>query len=263
MRRTPRPGFTLIELLISISVISILASLLMPTLGRARSEGRRLTCINNLKQLGYAWQAYADDHMGLCMPQVWSADRPPVYWWGANGDPPDYSVGLIYPYLEIKAGIDNVFDCPEQPWGTYVPQGAARAPTTTYGYNGLYLCPPHSGWGWGVGSASVGWPSIEQVESASQVFVFADTLMDWTGEGYVTNNCLLDGPQMPAGTQWTRNAYPTLCFRHLGRACILYADTHAGSVPKEEAHLTSTVANIGYVGEDNAPHYVPDWREWF
>jgi prepilin-type N-terminal cleavage/methylation domain-containing protein/prepilin-type processing-associated H-X9-DG protein len=57
-------GFTLIELLVVIAIIAILMAILMPTLQRAREQGRRAACLSNLKQLGLAWVLYADDHDG-------------------------------------------------------------------------------------------------------------------------------------------------------------------------------------------------------
>ncbi|OGV38428.1 MAG: hypothetical protein A2020_15340 [Lentisphaerae bacterium GWF2_45_14] len=56
-----RRGFTLIELLAVISIIAMLASLLLPSLSRAREKARQLTCINNLKQLGSSFMMYAND----------------------------------------------------------------------------------------------------------------------------------------------------------------------------------------------------------
>jgi prepilin-type N-terminal cleavage/methylation domain-containing protein/prepilin-type processing-associated H-X9-DG protein len=55
-------GFTLIELLVVIAVIAILMSILMPALNRAREQGKRAACLNNLKQLTLAWILYADDN---------------------------------------------------------------------------------------------------------------------------------------------------------------------------------------------------------
>jgi prepilin-type N-terminal cleavage/methylation domain-containing protein/prepilin-type processing-associated H-X9-DG protein len=55
-------GFTLIELLVVIAIIAILAGLLLPTLARARDQGRRILCINNHKQLALAWELYATDN---------------------------------------------------------------------------------------------------------------------------------------------------------------------------------------------------------
>ncbi len=58
-------GFTLIELLVVIAVIAILMAILMPALKRAREQGKRTVCLNNLKQLTLAWVLYSDDNDGL------------------------------------------------------------------------------------------------------------------------------------------------------------------------------------------------------
>jgi len=55
-------GFTLIELLVVIAIIAVLMAILMPSLKRAREQGKRAVCLNNLKQLGLAWIVYADDN---------------------------------------------------------------------------------------------------------------------------------------------------------------------------------------------------------
>ena len=59
-----RRGFTLIELLVVIAIIAILMAILMPTLNRAREQGRRIVCENNLKTLTLTWIMYADDNDG-------------------------------------------------------------------------------------------------------------------------------------------------------------------------------------------------------
>src|ERR1051326_6237081 len=101
-RRTK--AFTLIELLVVIAIIAILASLLLPTLSKAKERGRKTSCTNNLKQMGYAMLMYADESEGL-IPR---GNDP--YWWQ-----------IYIPWLGGKAAIRDqygpvkVYVCPSFP----------------------------------------------------------------------------------------------------------------------------------------------------
>lgn len=61
-------SFTLIELLVVIAVISILAALLLPSLGKARDRVRSASCLNSLRQIGVAQNNYSIDYDGYIIP---------------------------------------------------------------------------------------------------------------------------------------------------------------------------------------------------
>lgn len=103
-----RSGFTLVELLTVIAIISILAGMLYPVLATAKEKARTTSCLNNLKQLGFAVVCYSDENNGR-FPNPSIRNRQPD-WSGSQGTYkwayPDQ--GSLYRYVRTI----RVYRCP-------------------------------------------------------------------------------------------------------------------------------------------------------
>lgn len=116
MKRRSSHGFTLVELLVVIAIIGVLVGLLLPAVQAAREAARRMSCSNNIRQVGLAYLNYESAYKRL--PYGWGGPAP-----GGTGTDMDPGVGrvginrwsgvlTVLPQMEQQALYNEIFTIP-------------------------------------------------------------------------------------------------------------------------------------------------------
>jgi prepilin-type N-terminal cleavage/methylation domain-containing protein len=138
--RPSHRGFTLIELLVVIAIIAVLIGLLLPAVQKVREAANRMSCANNLKQLGLALHNFENTMGGLppaCYTPV-SDYTPPDPPHPPPGQPARSVHAILLPYVE-QDNLQRLFD-QTQDWRQAGPNRDALRNAVK-----LFLCPSTPG----------------------------------------------------------------------------------------------------------------------
>jgi prepilin-type N-terminal cleavage/methylation domain-containing protein/prepilin-type processing-associated H-X9-DG protein len=239
-QRTDSKGFTLIELLVVIAIIAILAAMLLPALGRAKSKAQGVQCMNNTKQLMTAWRLYAEDNKDSIPYAYATVPNARAFAWVPSGPPLDLDTAPtvqgnwdydntikkspMWPYCGNSVGV---WHCPadtsqgQNRQGLRVPRVRSMAMNNWVGGNGD-TPPDYKGY-WGGGGKWLVYRRLGQMlrPGPSHTFVLLDERFDSINDGYFVTE--MDG--YPDIQRTKIVDYPASY--HGGAAGFSFADGHS------------------------------------
>jgi prepilin-type N-terminal cleavage/methylation domain-containing protein/prepilin-type processing-associated H-X9-DG protein len=221
-RSAPARGFTLLELLFVVLIISILALLLLPVLGKAQARAKRAECVNHLRQIGIANHEFAHDHQDQFPFQVTTNEGGTLEFaragFAMSGE--FYFAFRHFQALSNTLGTPRLLRCPTDTRTNADHFGILRNLNISYfvGVNAEYTKP---------GSILAGDRNI-------------------TSDSYTSGSILRLNPNAPA--QWTSGC-------HEFRGNLLFADAHVEQSNNEG--LASAIQNAGSQAGSLLPPITP------
>jgi prepilin-type N-terminal cleavage/methylation domain-containing protein len=200
-----RLGFTLIELLVVIAIIAILIGLLLPAVQKVREAAARMSCSNNLKQLGLAVQNYASTYDSK-IPAITTAinSNPVSQFHGAS-----LHFSLL-PYIEQDSLYKVGATTPNNVWTAIVP---STAKPVYFSVLKPYICPSDT-------TLSNGYPSNRPIDYAGTSYAANYQLFGSYHSGNADQSKYGIG-NIPDGTSNT----------------ITFADTYGGRTGTDDGQL--------------------------
>jgi prepilin-type processing-associated H-X9-DG protein/prepilin-type N-terminal cleavage/methylation domain-containing protein len=227
-----RAGFTVLELVVTIGILAVLSTLLLPALAGARQRANRARCSGQLRQFGLASQMYWDDHEGLAFRYRREAtNNGDLYWFGwlEQGEEGerrfDPAQGALWPYLQAR----GIAICPAL--RTTAPEFKPKAAGGAggYGYN-LFL------------SAPLSEPAfrVSTLTRPSEVAVFADAAQVNDFQPPAS-----PGRPMIEEFYYINTTEPTAHFRHALKANVVFSDGHVATGKPVPGSLDSRLLSAG------------------
>ncbi|MBN1796012.1 MAG: prepilin-type N-terminal cleavage/methylation domain-containing protein [Sedimentisphaerales bacterium] len=237
----PQRAFTLVEMLVTLAVISLLMSIMLPCLGMAKKQCHATICRSNIRQIYIANTGYAlnnNDFYVLAAKDLSSGSGGRHRWHGvrqSSGVSPDPEKNTFDPKKgPLKAYLQGgkVKECPAKV--KYVEEGslnAFEAGCGGYGYNAI-----------GIGSRSYQYGfsnkamrssmKISEIRQASRKIMFTDTAFaqGFPQKSYIIEYSFCEPPNwvmdLGKGIEEVGEPQPSIHFRHLDKTTVVWCDGH-------------------------------------
>lgn len=210
LRGIPR-GFTLIELLVVIAIISLLVSILLPSLQKAKELAKQAVCLSNLRNVGLGLQLYSSNNDGFIPPRY--DETVNKYW-----EKPWHTRLMNHEYFPLEYNeneypiVPPILQCPLMAIQTAGEVGDWRFSMQSYGMRLFTLGPDGNG---------VSEPhDRSKIRSPAEFFLVADSAFVYGGivtQGYFVSNAI----------EWS------IRFGSDGRSSSVFADGHAIRIDPE------------------------------